>query len=233
MDWTTVNAASLSLWYKKLLYHDEEELVQEEVLAKQTLRTVCALLDLKDPPSVAGYYCKTISEYHMLWLSKLPGFERIGHCEIATDFVSGRTFWRLWLLSDWNSERTQKQRREEMYKQRSIEWYNERCRYWRVYKRLVLDLGVTEQRARETLNNAVPLLRQKVMVPMELLNGLGFNKPEDVLEEERIRFMNEFKPSLRHAYVNTHDFASDMTLQQMLSIDNNENDSFKGPPSKD
>lgn len=208
-DWTKVSPAQLTLWYHKLGYHRfDDDLTQDELKARETYKIVTAILDLADPPSGAGYYAKRISEYHATWIARLPLFERIGHVEVTTNFVTNEIFYRLWLLADWNSTEAQLIRKREIHKQHSLEWMDIRVRYWRVYKSL-RKISISAERVQEILNSTAQGFAMKLGESENFLRIMGFynqDGTDTVDPREHDEFLREFVFKPGHVYLNAWDF---------------------------
>jgi len=206
IDWTQVSPAQLTLWYRKLCYHRfDDDLTQDELRARDTYRIVTAILELADPPSVAGYYSKVISEYHKLWIVKLPLFNRIGYIETTRAFDTGVIVYRLWLLSDWNETTNQARKRREAYAKQSHQWMKQRVAYWNVYKRLRA-AGLAVEKAIELLKMSDQGARSGISESTRFLTVMGYIPPEQIPDDAIDSFLREFVFKPGHVYLNAWDF---------------------------
>lgn len=207
-DWTKVSPNLLTLWYQKLAYHRfEDDLTSDELEARKTYRIVTAILDLADPPSVQGYYSKTINEYHKLWLQNLPLFERIGHIETVRDFTTGAFIYKLWLLSDWIDTDNIVRRRRAAYEQQSQDWLKQRVAYWRVYK-TCKSLGIADQKIKEILDTAAVGLKQQSKTTLDFLTSLGLVPITRISDADVAEFLATFQFKPGHTYIQAWDFTA-------------------------
>lgn len=182
-----ISAATARAYNTRLLHSDPARFTEEDLAARGTLITLCALLEPHDPPSASSLGSRVISDYHAAWIRELPGFPRVGYLNRENDFYSGEPCLRLYLYADWLETREGADTYHARLAARSTAWTNERIRWYRLRRRLqdVFDIGREAAQAQIAAHFATLHCRHEpaVAVAKRILQALGFE--EEITQEDQ------------------------------------------------
>lgn len=209
-----ISASTARAYNTRLLYQDPSRFTEEDLGARGTLITLCALLEPHDPPSASSLGSRTISDYHAAWIRELPAFPRVGYINRESDFYSGEPCLRLYLYVDWLETREGINAYHSCLTARSIAWRNERVRWYRLRRHLqdVFDIGRDAAQAQIAAHFATLHCKHDpaVIVAQRILSALGFDM--DLTQDDELLYDNAHLSALAsqgdkpHAYASVLDF---------------------------